>query len=215
MTSAVTAYDDTDLSEVPADAEVIFYYTDGRFKETSEIAAKFPHAILIGIDVAPGDDGDALDVEPGDATIADIFWWLKRQLARKVTRPVSAPVIYISADDVASMMVHMDANGFVHGKDYLIWSAHYGKGAHICGPDTCKATPVACDATQYTDAADGKSLDESMLGPTFLTAPKAAPAPTPAPVPAPVEIKLTLTSTGVATQDLILVRGRSYTVSVS
>jgi hypothetical protein len=201
-----TAYmwDDVVPSLIPADAQIIAYYKDGRYANFAAIAKLFPHAILVGIAVREADDADVLDVEPGDASIADIFYWLKRQLAIAGPRPVSAPVIYISASDVDSMMVHMDANGFVHGKDYLIWSAHWTGSPHVCGPATCKATSTACDATQYTNHADGKNLDESLLTAQFLHA-----AAGPKPVPTPT---VTLDINGT---HIVLETGKSYTLSVS
>jgi hypothetical protein len=50
-----------------------------------------------------------------------------------------------------------------------LWSAHYGQGKHICGPGTCGLTRHACDGTQWTDAALGRSLDESILLSDFFS----------------------------------------------
>jgi hypothetical protein len=126
-----------------------------------------------------------LDVESGNATIAEVYDWLERQLKRGVYRPV----IYISVSQVDALMLTMNANKFQRSQ-YRIWSAHYGAGEHICGPSTCKLTKTACDWTQFTNRAANSSLDESDLGsdaPSF-TAPKAAPAPVKAaPAPAPAK----------------------------
>src|SRR5690242_949385 len=40
---------------------------------------------------------------------------------------------------------------------------------HICGPSTCGLTGHACDGTQWTDAALGRSLDESVLLNNFFS----------------------------------------------
>jgi hypothetical protein len=76
MTTAY-GYDDVNLSLIPSDAEYVFYYVDGDYKETSTVSAKFPKARLIGIAVDSADAADVLDVETGDASIADVFYWLK------------------------------------------------------------------------------------------------------------------------------------------
>jgi hypothetical protein len=194
-------FDDINVALIPVNAKVVAYYVDGRYANGNEIRSKFPKAQLVSIATNPADDAEVLDVETGDATIADIYNWLKRQLARGVYRPG----IYISGSRVDLMMLTMVANGFARDQ-YRIWSAHWGDGDHICGPGTCKVLQdpsgkpleTACDWTQFTNFADNSSLDESDLGtdePVF-TPPKAPepkppvvkqpdPIPTP-PVPEPV-----------------------------
>jgi hypothetical protein len=169
-------WDDVNLELIPPTATIIGVYVDGRYADLDAAKAKFPHTTFVTIAVNSKDDADVLDVESGDATNADVYAWLVRQLKRGVYRPV----IYTSVSNIDALMLTMTANGFVHGKDFRLWSAHYGAGEHICGPNTCKLTKTACDWTQFTSTALGKSLDESDLGasaPTF-TAPKAAPAKT-------------------------------------
>lgn len=175
-------YDDVTVALIPADAQYIAVYVDGEYKNVSEVKSKFPRATIITIAVNPADDAEVLDVEAGDATIADVYAWLLRQLARGVWRPV----IYTSAGNVDRLMLTMVANKFTRSQ-YRLWSAHYGDGPHICGPATCKLTQTACDWTQYTNRADNSSLDESLLSdsPVF-TAPVPVPAPAPAPAPKPV-----------------------------
>jgi GH25 family lysozyme M1 (1,4-beta-N-acetylmuramidase) len=202
-------WDDTVPSSIPSDAEYIAYYVDGRYKNGDQIAQLFPHAHLLGIAVSPADDADALDVETGDAVNADVYAWLERQLARKIWRPV----IYTSADNVGSLMLTMNANRFSRDQ-YRLWSAHYTGTAHICGPDTCKATQTAVDGTQFTDQALGKSLDESMLAASFEPAPTTSapppPAPTPPPAPATPQITLDIDGTKV-----VLEKGKTYSLTLS
>jgi hypothetical protein len=168
-------YDDVTVSLIPLDAKIIACYNDGRYKNVDAVRARFPHAVIVTIAVRASDDAEVLDDEPGDATDAEVYAWLKRQHARGVY----CPVIYKSAGGVDRLMLTMTANGFVHGKDFLIWSAHYGNGPHICGPDTCKLTKIECDWTQSTDKALGRSLDESMLAaePSFTAPVTVQPAP--------------------------------------
>ena len=50
-----------------------------------------------------------------------------------------------------------------------LWSAHYGLGEHICGPNSCGAMPIEADGTQWTSNALGRNLDQSLLLDTFFT----------------------------------------------
>lgn len=156
--STLLMLDDTDPDKIPATASIVGYYKDGLYADGTAVAKRFPRAQLVGICVRGGDDGDALDVERGDATIADVYGWLTRQIARKAYRPV----IYASVSSVDSLMLTMDANKFARGS-YRLWSAHYGAGQHICGPASCKLTKTECDWTQWTDNYNGLSLDASLL----------------------------------------------------
>lgn len=171
MATAHIAYDDVTASLIPSTAEYVFYYTDGRYANFSAVKAQCPSAEYIPIAVTASDNATVLDVETGDATIAQIYSWLKAQWARvpgwsgQITK---APVIYIQASNVDTMVRTMNANKFVHGKDYVIWSAHYGAGEHVCASNTCGSTSTQCDGTQFTDVASGKSLDESELLASFF-----------------------------------------------
>jgi hypothetical protein len=156
-------YDDITASALPSGADAYAGYVDGRYNDYAAIKARFPNAHVVSIAVFASDDADCLDVEPTDATIAEVYGWLKRQLARGVWRPI----IYTSASNVDALMRTMNANGFSRSQ-YRLWSAHYGGGQHICGPATCKLTATACDGTQFTDNALGRSLDESVLLDSFF-----------------------------------------------
>ena len=164
-------YDDTNPALIPASAAIIGYYKDGDFADGAAVAKRFPHAQLVGICVRGADDGDALDVENKDATIADVYSWLTRQIAKKVYRPL----IYTSVGNVDSLMVTMTANKFERSA-YRLWSAHYGAGQHICGPASCMATKTECDWTQWTDTYGGLSLDASLLSDEPFGPAAAAPA---------------------------------------
>jgi len=170
--STLLLFDDTSPDLIPLTATAVGYYKDGAYADGTAVAKRFPHAALVGICVRGADDGDALDVETGDATIADIYSWLTRQITRKAYRPL----IYISVSRVDDLMLTMDANKFERSA-YRLWSAHYGAGQHICGPDSCKLTKTECDWTQWTDTYGGASLDASLLSDEpFGPAPAAKPA---------------------------------------
>ena len=50
-----------------------------------------------------------------------------------------------------------------------LWTAHYGAGEHICGPNTCGALSENADGTQWTPTAGGLVLDQSLLLENFFT----------------------------------------------
>lgn len=204
MTTLVM-WDDVTASLIPADAEYVGYYVDGRYANEAAIKARCPKAKLVGIAVTEADNADVLDVETGDAQIADIYYWLHRGQKPVTTR---LPTIYTSVDNVDRMMLTMAANRFVHGRDFLIWSAHYTDSAHICGPTTCALTHTACDATQWTSHANSQSLDESECLPEFF---KAAPVPPPVVIPPPAPKPVTLTIAGVKIE---LEPGKAYALTV-
>jgi hypothetical protein len=173
-------FDDVTLRLLPGGADAYAGYVNGIFANFNALAAKFPGARLLDISVFAGGDATCLDVENGDATIAQVFPWFKRQVARGVYRPV----VYTQASNLAQLHATMTANGFARG-DYRVWSAHYGKGKHICGPNAFGAGK-SCgfdfgggspDGTQWTSSALGRSLDQSLLADNFF-----AKAPVPVPV---------------------------------
>lgn len=161
--STLVFYDDVDVSLLPA-ADYYAGYADGIYANIAAIKARFPNAGILTIAVKATDVADCLDIETGDATIAQAPAWFKLSLAKGVTKPC----LYTSVSNVNDLVATMTAAGIVRTA-YRIWSAHYGLGSHICGPTTCKETTYACDATQFTDTADSKSLDESVALSTFFT----------------------------------------------
>lgn len=137
----------------------------------------YPAEHILSIAVFASEDAEFLDVETGDATIAQVYGWYTRQQARKAWRPG----IYISAGSMPALLLTMNANAIARSS-YRLWSAHYTGVPHICGPGTC-GYPQA-DGTQWTSSAFGRSLDQSLLRPSFFPAP---PKPPPPPVTVPLE----------------------------
>lgn len=172
MSQSMFMYDDVNLALEPAGAYAYAGYVDGRFENFQELEALFPGAHFLSIAVSASDDAACLDDEPGDATNAEVFAWFQAQVARGQYRPC----VYTSADNLTAMETTMAANGFAR-ESYRMWSAHYTNVAHFCGPDTCHFGISQADATQYTDDALGRSLDESIIADDFF------PVPTPPPPP--------------------------------
>lgn len=158
-------YDSVDVAEIPADAPAVAGYVGGHWPTYPSLHGRFPHARRLSIAVNAAEDADCLDVEPGDATPGEVVAWVKRQRDRGVRRPV----IYASRDTMPAIIAELDRTG-AKRKSYRLWSAHYSVGAHICSRATCGAGFTA-DATQWTDHALGRNLDESVCGDTFWRAP--------------------------------------------
>lgn len=158
----LTMYDSITIDQIPKTATYAAGYVNGLWPTYASLKKMLPHATLLSVAVNATADADCLDVESGDATIADVYGWLERQHTSS-----TRPVIYIQASNVDRLMLTMNANGLKRGT-YRLWSAHYGLGSHLCGPETCKECSTAVDGTQWTDTSGGKNLDESLLLPTFF-----------------------------------------------
>lgn len=170
--SKMFMFDDVNVSLIPKNAEAVAGYVDGHFQTWAKVAAGWPKAKKLRIAVFGQDNGDCLDVEPGDASIMQAPGWVKRQIANwhKSPHDVARPVVYTSASQLQKLVVTMTKAGLRFGQDYLVWSAHYDpkRGAHLCSPTCGFGIKVTAHATQYTDHADGVSLDESLCGPDFF-----------------------------------------------
>jgi hypothetical protein len=156
-------FDDVDVNLMPAGAYAYAGYLDGSYANFAQVKAAHPQAHLIGIAVRAGDNGDALDVEPGDAVISQAPDWVMRQHARGSARPI----VYVSAAN-GKVMVDTLTAARIPRPAYRLWLAHYGAGQHICGPASCGYAQA--DGTQFTSKALGESLDESMLADDFFGA---------------------------------------------
>lgn len=172
----ILMFDDVTVDLLPSGYDAYAGYVDGIYANISQIKARFPSAHILTIAVRSSDVADALDIEPGDAQNTDGPGWFRRALAAGITKPC----LYTSASNVDALVAEMTKGGIPRSA-YRLWSAHYGAGAHICGPTTCRACQATADATQYTDKAEGKSLDESECLADFFTL-VTPPAPTGQPV---------------------------------
>lgn len=95
-----TMYDSIDATAIPADAEMVAGYVDGKFVWPQSSWDRFPSAMKVRIAVfASTNDGTVLDVENGDATPAQAPGWLKNRLAAGERRPT----IYCNRDTRAAV----------------------------------------------------------------------------------------------------------------
>lgn len=175
-------FDSIYVASIPATGmDAVAGYVGGNWPTYKALVARFPHLPALSIAINASEDAQCLDVETGDATPADVPGWLDRQAK---AHPGRTPILYTSASQIHAVRA---AAGNRH---YLLWSAHYGAGEHVCG--SC-GYPGA-DATQFADKGpNGEHVDQTAMTPAFLAAfaPKPpAPAPKPTPKP-PVVVKPT------------------------
>jgi hypothetical protein len=99
---------------------------------------------------------NAIDMEPGLASTSDAATAYRAGIR----------YFYCSASSVSAVNKNLSDAG-VSRSLYKVISAHY-IGEHICGPSTC-GYPQA-DATQFTDAYLGRSLDCTVFDASFFGA---------------------------------------------
>jgi hypothetical protein len=161
-------YDTALNDQFPAGAAAYAAYVDGSVGNQPNyayIVSTFPKAQHLSIALFSSDNADALDVESGASTPSDIPAWYARQVARGISRPV----IYASASVMNSNILAVLSQAGIARAKTRLWTAHYGLGQHICGPDSCGALSINADGTQWTSSALGLVLDESLLLGNFFT----------------------------------------------
>ena len=151
-----TQYDSVSVQNIPHDAKAAAYYVNGLYANEAEVKRQAPNAKYTSITVNTSAVADVLDVEVGDATIADCPGWYRKF---KAARPKQKPIFYTSASNVDALVTTLKAAGITRDK-YLIWTAHY-IGPHFCG-EGCEYAKSAgkVDATQYT--TNNETLDVSL-----------------------------------------------------
>lgn len=173
----LTMFDDINLSLVPPDAEAVAGYVNGRWPTYPAVVKKWPKAHHLSIAVTSHADADCLDIEPGDATNVVAPAWVKRQQARGVKRPV----VYTNLAN-AQTLVNVLVKAGIGRTQFRLWTAHYTGKAHFCSARCGFHLTTTADATQWTDRALGRSLDQSVVNDAFFgTKPKPAPKPVLAP----------------------------------
>jgi hypothetical protein len=155
-------YDSVTLSAVPRDAPAVAGYVGGHWPTYRELGRRFPHARHLSIAVNAGQDAECLDVEPGDATPDQVVAWYRRQRARGVHKPV----IYTSVSAMPVVLARL-AHAGIPRQAVRLWAAHYTGRAHLCGPTCGYGLRTVVDATQWTNRAQGRNLDESHLARGF------------------------------------------------
>lgn len=157
-------FDSVDVQEIPRNAPAVAGYVGGKWPTFPLLLKMFPRAWKVPIAISASEDAQCLDVEQGDATTSEAANWVERQVARGVQKPI----LYCSVLVVPDLMAHLRAAG-IERRDIRLWTAHYTFRPHICSPHTCgELRETTADATQWTDEALGRNLDESLCGPHFF-----------------------------------------------
>ena len=140
-------------------------YVDGNWQTFWQLPNYVPAGTkLVSITVF-GNDADCVDQEPGNIEPGPAAAWIAARVGKM-------PILYTGASNVQNMINLISAEGVARNQ-YRIWSAHYTYYEHICNPNVCGYT--AADATQWTDKAHGRNLDQSILPDNFFGPPKPAP----------------------------------------
>lgn len=163
VSTSVTMYDSIQPSQIPLKATAVAGYVNGRWPTFRQLEKTFPRARRLSIAVDAAVDADCLDVEAGDASVAQAAGWVKRQQRRGVKRPV----VYCSVSTVPALFAGLGKAGV--GRDRIrLWTAHYTGKPHRCTTAACGYGCGEADATQWTDRALGRNLDASLCSPGFF-----------------------------------------------
>jgi hypothetical protein len=152
-------FDDTSVELIPRSARAVAGYVNGAYKTVPALRQRFKGRRIVTIAVSSDAHAQFLDIEPGNATIADAPGWWARN------KKHGARGFYIAESEAASLVTYLKERG-IHRHQYVLWTAHYAGYRHICGPKACGCR-VEADGTQWTDRSNGRSLDESKLKPAF------------------------------------------------
>lgn len=160
-----TMFDAVTISNIPSDATAVAGYVGGHFPTFSNLVARFPQAKHLSIAVNASEDAECLDIENGDARPSEAPAWHVRQVSRGVKRPV----FYANTSTMPSVVAELTA-AKIPRSAYRLWTAHYTGQPHI---------EPGSDATQWTDKALGRELDQSLCADDFFTDPVARQAVNP------------------------------------
>lgn len=142
-------YDSVNLKGIPKTAVAVAGYVGGSWATWFSIPEFFPKAKRASIAVNAGEDADFLDIERGDAVIADAAQWFKRQRAQGARRPG----FYISVSDARTLIKTLKASG-IRRWQYRLWTAHYTGRPHRCTPLCHFGFWGIADATQWVSTRD-------------------------------------------------------------
>ena len=145
----------SDIGLLPNGLNMYASYIDGYGGWSRLVAARESSgAFLLSITIHGG-AAHCGDVEPGAMSASELPYWLDHVALPAPDLDPSIPWVYTSASMMSTV------NRYIGGRNVIRWSAHYGFGAHICGPHTC-GYPQA-DWTQWDNAgAQGQNIDRSI-----------------------------------------------------
>lgn len=162
-------YDAVNPDNIPADAQVVAGYVDGRYNDFQAMVAKFPNALHVPITVFGAPDVRVCDCETGDLTPDQAAAWAKSEV-----NAGRRPTIYCNISTQPAVVNSLAAQGLQFGRDVDWWAAHYTGTPHL---------EPGSVATQYADPGPYDISETDGVWPGVPNSP--APAPAPAPTPAP------------------------------
>lgn len=144
-----------DIGLLPNGLDMYASYVDNLRGYSELVAARESSgAFLLSITIFGG-AAHCGDVEPQAMRPADLPSWLDHVALLDPRLDPAVSWVYTSASQMGT------ANQYIGSRRVIRWSAHYGFGAHVCGPTTC-GWPQA-DWTQWDDkGAQGQNIDRSI-----------------------------------------------------
>ena len=156
-------YDSVTIEAIPVKAKAVAGYIDGKYQTYEKLNGKHRHVVSIA--VFHQDDAHALDIEPSDATVSEAAAWYRRQI---VGSPSGfRPIFYTSLAQAQSLVDELAAQ-HIDRRRYRLWTAHYTGHPHRCTRRCGFNLASKADATQWTNKALGRNLDESLLALDFF-----------------------------------------------
>lgn len=179
----VIMYDSIEAGAAPTHAQAVAGYVDGIWPSYGPLLSRFnTRAHCLSITVRGG-VADCLDVEKGDATVAQAAPWVSSMLHRGVWRPC----VYA---DASTMPAVERALSHLPRSSYRLWVASYpGGGAGV---------PAGFDAHQYINhGPHGEHYDMTVCLDSFFPAPPPKP-PKPSRKPRKPAVHPKVAAAGVA-----------------
>lgn len=138
------------------------YLPGSGYPDYAAMVADHPGKPVLRVTTNLADNADLLDIERGAATVGNAPSWNVRQRAAGLARPAD----YISVA-AAQDLVDFLASAGEPRSSFWLFTAHYTRIPHLCGPTTC-AWPglrASADATQYLN---NPGFDLSLVSDPFF-----------------------------------------------
>lgn len=166
-------FDSIDVGTIPRGPFALAGYTAGRWPTFVPMRHRWPRAHTVSIAISARYHADCLDVEPGDATPNEVAVWVHADIRAGWRKPC----VYSSWWEFHGQVNPALARAHISRSQVWEWDASYTYTPHI---------DAGFDATQWTDKAYGRNLDESLVTRAFLSiAHPALVPPKPRPKPDP------------------------------
>jgi len=169
----IQMFDTTTPDAVPTgDVQAVAGYVGGHWPTYARLVQEHPQAHHLSIAVNAHEDAECLDVEAHDASPDEVPAWVMRQQARGV----HCPVVYASVSAMPLVLAAL-AHAGIDRSRVRVWTAHYTGHAHLCTAACGFGFRGTADATQWTDRARDRNLDESVCVDSFFGTPPPPPDP--------------------------------------